>query len=274
MRSVLYILALAGLFTGTIPVLAEVPVAQERGVSELGEMITDRPDFTESSEVVGRDVAQLEMGSVLEFDRSAGVRTLSFGTPLLRWGISKRVEMRIAGDGHISEFGHGTTRRGVGDTEFGIKIKFHDESKWLPAMGVIPFVGMPSGAVGFSSGKMNPGVKFLWAKDVPLGFGLSGNLNATKVTGDGIEFVQKAVTLSVGHDLVAGLAGFWEAFTFAPFDKGTGPNWIYDMGLTRMMGNNAQWDVTWGHRLNQLGPDQFVQVGLTFRRKVGRMMRY
>jgi len=254
-----------------MPLFAEGVAAPEKGPGELGELVTDRPDFTESSEVVGRDVAQFEMGSVLEFDRAAGVKTLSFGTPLMRWGVSKRWEMRVSGDGHITEFSHGASRKGVGDTEFGFKFKFRDQSKWLPAMGVIPFLDMPTGALGFTSGKMDPGVKFLWSKDVPLGFGLSGNLNAARVSGDGVRFVQKAITLSVGHDLFAGLAGFWEAFAFVPFDKATGPNWVYDMGLTHMVGNDAQWDVTWGHRLNQIGPDSFVQVGYTYRRKIAPM---
>ena len=93
-----------------IPLLAQ-PAGIERSGNEMGEMVTDRPDFTESSEVVGRDVAQWEMGSVLEFDRAAGTRTLSLGTPLLRWGVSKRVEMRIAGDGHITEFSRGQKQR-------------------------------------------------------------------------------------------------------------------------------------------------------------------
>ena len=254
-----------------MPGFAEGVAAPEKGPGKLGELVTDRPDFTESSEVVGRDVAQFEMGSVLEFDRGAGVKTLSFGTPLMRWGVSKRWEMRVSGDGHITEFSHGASRKGVGDTEFGFKFKFRDQTKWLPAMGVIPFLDMPTGALGFTSSKMDPGVKFLWSKDVPLGFGLSGNLNAARVSGDGVRFVQKAVTLSVGHDLFAGLAGFWEAFAFVPFDKGTGPNWVYDMGLTHMVGNDAQWDVTWGHRLNQIGPDSFVQVGYTYRRKISPM---
>ena len=61
----------------------------ERPAGDLGELVTDRPDFTESSEVVGRDVAQWEMGSVMEFDRAAGTRTLSMGTPLLRiWALA------------------------------------------------------------------------------------------------------------------------------------------------------------------------------------------
>ena len=102
----------------------------------------------------------------------------------------------------------------------------------------------------------------------------SSNLNVTKVAGADSLFVQKTVTLSIGHELFAGLSGFWEAFAFAPFDKGTGPAWVYDMGLTRMIGKNAQWDVTWGHRLNQIGPDQFVQIGLTVRHKVNRMGRF
>lgn len=256
-------------FAALLGLAPPVRAQAERPAGDLGELVTDRPDFTESAEVVGRGVMQNEMGTVFEMDRASGTKTFSLGTPLLRFGIAKKWELRVASDGFLSQHATGPALRGVGDLEFGLKYKFHKESKWLPALGVIPFVGLPTGAQAFTSGKFDPGFKLLWAKDVPWGFGLSGNLNAARVAGSTGRFTQKAVTLSIGHDLIAGLAGFWEAFVFAPFDNGTGPNWVYDMGLTRMVGRNAQWDATWGHRVGPMGPDYFIQFGYTVRRKMG-----
>lgn len=249
--------------------VCSAPGRAQEVAEELPEMVTDRPDFTESSEVVGKGVMQLEMGAVMDFDNAAGSKSLSLGTPLLRWGMGKRWELRIAGDGHFSEFSAGGRNGGLADLELGMKYKFRDESKWVPAFGIIPFLGTPSGVQAVSAGRFDPGVKFTWAKDVPHGFSLSGNLNAARVAGSQSRFIQKAVTLSVGHDLIAGFGGFWEAFAFAPFDNGTGPNWVFDMGLTRMQGRNFQWDVTWGHRMNAIGPDWFIQAGATVRRKPG-----
>lgn len=257
---------LLALCIAVVPAISAEPVADSNTETELGEMVTDRPDYTESSEVVGRGVMQIEMGTIFEIDSSAGSKTISFGTPLLRLGLSKKLELRVATDGFVSDRGGGLATRGMADLQVGFKYKVHNESKWLPAFGVIPFVGTPTGAQAFTNGRFDPGVKLLWAKDAPFGFSLSGNLNAERVPGSDGRFVQKTVTLSVGHDLVAGLAGFWEAFAFAPFDNRTGPSWVYDMGVTRMVGRNAQWDATWGHRLNQAGPDWFVQGGFTFRR--------
>ena len=265
MHQKIRILSLAVLLASVARAQAEFPAA------DLGELVTDRPDYTESSEVVGRGVMQNEMGTVFEMDRASGTKTLSMGTPLLRFGVSKKWELRVASDGVVSQRGGGASLRGLGDIEFGLKFKFRQESKWLPALGVIPFVGMPTGAQAFTSGKFDPGFKLTWSKDVPLGFGLSGNLNAARVTGSSARFTQKAVTLSIGHDLIAGLAGFWEAFAFAPLDNGTGPNWVYDMGLTRMVGRNAQWDATWGHRVGPTGPDYFIQFGYTVRQKMGAL---
>jgi hypothetical protein len=66
------------------PAIPAAPVADPATETELGEMVTDRPDYTESSEVVGRGVMQIEMGTIFEMDRTSGSKTISFGTPLLR----------------------------------------------------------------------------------------------------------------------------------------------------------------------------------------------
>ncbi len=65
-----------------VPALA---VAQ--GVAPTPELVTDRPDFTESAVVVPLGSLQAEAGATLD-RASDGVRTLAGPELLLRWGCS------------------------------------------------------------------------------------------------------------------------------------------------------------------------------------------
>ena len=68
---------------------------------ELPDLVTDRPDITESSAVVGRGVWQLESGISFERDGSGsdGSRVFSAPMALVRLGVSDRLELRIGADG-------------------------------------------------------------------------------------------------------------------------------------------------------------------------------
>ena len=59
---------------------------------------TDRPDFVESSDVVGQGRVQIETGFSEERDRSGGVKTKIRTTPtLIRIGVSDTLELRRNG---------------------------------------------------------------------------------------------------------------------------------------------------------------------------------
>src|SRR5689334_1613128 len=80
--------------------------AQDRPVSTgAPELVTDRPDFTESSEVVGRGVLQVESGMTFEGDRQDGDRARAISAPqlLVRVGVTPRFELRFGGDGFVSQ---------------------------------------------------------------------------------------------------------------------------------------------------------------------------
>src|ERR1700752_4330658 len=66
------------------------------------ELITDRPDFTESSEVVGSGVVQIESGLTFE-QTNETAKQVTAPQLLVRVGIGPRVELRVAGDGFVSQ---------------------------------------------------------------------------------------------------------------------------------------------------------------------------
>jgi hypothetical protein len=93
-------------------------------------------------------------------DRAAGSKSLSLGTPLLRFGVAKKWELRVAGDGFVSQRGGGASLRGLGDIEFGFKYKFPTNRS-----GSHSGVSASSAchrAQAFTSGTFDPGFKLTW----------------------------------------------------------------------------------------------------------------
>ena len=92
-------------------------------------LVTDRPDFTEASSVVGRGRVQLESGYTFVQDRSAGVETTAHAIPQFVWriGLTDRVEMRIVWDaGYLFERevdrGAGTVTKRSGGTDMDLGV--------------------------------------------------------------------------------------------------------------------------------------------------------
>ncbi len=103
-----------------------------------GEMVTDRPGYSESANVVRRDWYQLETGFAVNWERRSGERTRSFTAPfpLLRIGLSQRWELRFSANGYArNNFFSAEGRRiekGMSDYEIGVKYVALEEKRLLP----------------------------------------------------------------------------------------------------------------------------------------------
>lgn len=231
----------------------------------LGEIVSDRPDFTESARVVGRGVTQVEYGTTIE--HSAGTTSLSSPELLYRWGWTRRLEARFSGEGlHKERERSGRGLRGYTDAEVGAKVALWDEGKRLPGVALIPFLSLPVGHRSISSQAFDPSLKVAWGKDLPADFGLSGNINFTRIGGPEGRVKQWAWSLSLGHALPLGFGGYWEAFRFSRWDVGERAALIGNAGLTHGLGKNAQLDFRFGRKLTVVGPDWFTGFGVVVRR--------
>lgn len=261
---------------GGAAVKAPVAAAEE-GEPEIGELVSDRPDFTESSEVVGKGVLQIETGIVGErYGNGAdGTGGVTGPLPLVRLGVSKRFEFRFSGDGYSRQrlLARGSEATGgASDGGIGGKVKLVDEKGARPAVAVIAGVSAPVGHSRFTSGGWDPEVKLCWAKDVPAGFAVSGNFNFSSVTDSEGRLWNRAVSLSAGHDLAFGLAGYFEWYDLS-YDRGQGHGSLVNGGITRMIGKNAQVDVEVGHTVSGNSPGWFASIGFVVRRPIGLLMR-
>lgn len=247
--------------------------------TDLGELVTDRPDFTESSQVVGPRILQLELGSALEFDGAGDDRSRTFTAPLalLRLGVSRTVELRFSADGDVfNAYGRGLGRvnvSGGSDMELGMKWAFLEKPGAGFAMAVIPMLSMPIGSEVMTSGTYDPTVKLTWAKDLPRDLALSGNVNVSRLSDTDGRFTEQAYSLSLGHSLVGPWNAYGEAYGFVTSGRDVGQAWTVNGGITRGIGGNFQIDVEAGRGVTAAAPNWFVSFGMAVRSAALRRVR-
>ena len=246
-----------------VPLLMAAAPVLLHGQAE--EISTDRPDYTESTDTVGRGVGQFEGGVV--WTSQAPSHTLRVPNGLLRIGLVRRVELRLSSDGFVREsvLGNGTWDRNSGgaDLAVGTKVALIDEKRLLPALSVTGALSLPVGSERFSSGGYDPFFKLCWSKSLPKAFDAGGNVVAQLATAGPGTSVEQSVSLSVGHKLPGGLRGFWEVYRISPHEAQT----IADTGLSKVLGKNFQIDVSVGHTLLAQRSGWFAGAGFGIRRR-------
>jgi hypothetical protein len=237
-------------------------------ITEPRELVTDRPDFTESSEVVGHGIVQIESGLTFE-QTDAVLRQMTAPQLLVRVGVGSRFELRFAGDGLVMQSVQAPAGRlhtsGRSDAEIGAKLKLLDAETARVDMAVIPFLSLPTATPGFGSDGVNPGIKLTVARDLPRGFGLSGNVNAARVTSDGGQTWEREASLSVARALRGPVSAYWEAYGTV----GDGRcECTVNTGVALAAGPNAQFDVEVGRRVSGDAPRWFVGAGFAIRHAI------
>jgi hypothetical protein len=230
-------------------------------------LTTDRAEYTITTEVVGTGILQLETGFLLESTQAA--RVIHAPVPLMRIGLTRRLELRVGGDGALWErtgvpgyYGHAS---GLSDMGVELKWKLLDEHGRLPAVAIAPSLSSPVGRSGFSSGGYDPTLKLAWGKGLLAGFRASGNFNVSSLTEDR-RFLQRAVTLCIEHNLPHGLVGYWENYTIWPRHRGGEQETMWNTGLFHAIGHNAQIDVEVARCLASGVPHWYLGAGFVIRR--------
>jgi len=237
------------------------------GETKVESLTTDRAEYTVTTEVVGTGVVQLETGFLLESIPGASV--VHAPVPLLRIGLTSRLELRTGGDGGLWQNRGSSTFNGhvSGLSDMGIELKWKlmGERGYRPALAIAPSVSTPVGRSGFTSGAYDPTVKLAWAKGLPKGFHAAGNFNVSSLTEDGGRFVQRAASLCIEHNLPGGLVAYWENYNIWPRHRTAGRETMWNSGLFRGIGKNAQIDVEVARCFASVVPHWFVGAGLVVR---------
>ncbi|MGA2182208.1 MAG: transporter [Bryobacteraceae bacterium] len=250
-------------------------------VSAEQEMSTDRPDFTESTDIVKVGVTQVETGFVADNHALAGasVRTWTAPSTLIRTGVTSWLELRADTGGFQHErdvvnHSAATPHAGFSDIQIEAKFLLARERGLLPALAVITILTIPTGTAGFSENGYNPELELCWSKSLRWGFDAGGNLNVSWNRGDPANSLGQAQSLSVGHRLSAHLRGYWEVYRVAPIPGDEAAHWIANTGISRMLGRNAQVDVEAGHSLLARTPTWFLGAGFSVRVPASGFLRH
>ncbi len=232
------------------------------------ELSTDRPGFTEPSRIVSRGYLQYEVG--LTYEHAGDASTVSVPETLVRVGVSRRIELRFATDGLISEGAGGARTSGAADVELGAKVKLLDQERAGLDVAVLPILSLPTGSEAFSSGAVDPTVKFSWERTLPAGFALGGNYNVASVSDGAGRFTQQALSVSLGHEVPAGFSGYVEVYGLTPMDRNGDAGWMIDLGVSRLVGTRMQWDIEGGRGMTAAASDWFIGFGFAIRTRTSR----
>ena len=261
------------LFYFQIVLLLTVSIIPEKSTlaENIPEMVTDRPDQTNSPVTVLPGVLQVETGVLYteEYEGDERSRTLAVPQTLFRTGLSGRIEFRLSFDGYICE--DVEDEDGLGDSAIGFKINLLKESGIRPEVGFLAGLTLSTGKNAFSSEREDPSFQFLFSNTLTESISIGYNLGMVWKTVEGksgggrdtLSSFQYAV--SVGVEITDRLGAFAESFGNVPIRANGNPAHSFDTGFTYKVHNNIQLDASSGVGLSDDADDWFIGAGISFR---------
>jgi hypothetical protein len=243
--------------------LAAVTIAaygQSPPPEAVPEIVTDRPDVTESSIVVPKGSLQFENGMTWTNDH--GQTALDLSETLVRFGVSDRTELRIVVPNYLDGLTGRASASGFGDVAVGIKQQLGPLQEGFD-LSVIAAVSLPTGAERISSHGFDPFIKFPWSRNLRAGWSIGGmqsifayiEAGGRNLTWEPTFYIEKAITKP------------WDAFVeyAVDFAQRGGSKQIAHAGTAYRIASRQQVDFHFGFGLSHSAPSWFFAAGYSFR---------
>lgn len=236
--------------------LSHLGFAQQDSIPQL---ITDRPDATESPILVPKGYLQIEMGS--QFSHGDAQEDLIYGTGLLRIGVLDNLEIRLGLD-----YSKSTFKQTITEEEFnsfspllvGFKIGVAKEQGILPEIALLGHLSLPYTSKALD----NTGVdmRFAFSHTLSERSGISYNLGAGwDGDSNGLQYIY---TVSYGYSINQKLGWFGEIYGDVP--EHLEATHYVDSGFTYLLANNFQLDAYIGTAINN-DPNLILGAGFSYR---------
>lgn len=239
-------------------------------------IVTDRPDFVESSLTVGKGRFQIETSVNFERNHLDGVteKTTTFPT-LLRYGVSDSLELRLETDGYTrhaaSDDGTGEVVKERGYSDVALGVKWHtrdgDEAAGTPSVAWLLHLEAPTGSSAFKGHGMRPSVRAAFEWELPQEFSL-GVMPGIAIDKDDDHKRFAAGILGV----VVGKAWTDKFRTFAEWagrrltSKAHGGSVItYDIGAASLLSESVQVDIAYSQGANHYSVDHALTLGFSIK---------
>ncbi len=236
--------------------------------NETPDIITDRPDQSESTAIVPLNMLQIETGFVYEHDKTdlAEFNNTTFNTTLFRYGLFKSTELRI-GMEYLESIrkelsGGEYSAKGFGALHTGVKVKITQEKGLIPEMAILGSLDWPATAnKNLKPSYVAPSLRLAFDHTLTEYIGLAYNL-AAEWDGE-TPVASYFYSVSLGIDVTRQFGAFIEAFgslyeDYKPENK-------IDGGFTYMVDKNFLIDLYGGLGLSEASPDYFIGFGLSYR---------
>lgn len=229
----------------------------------------DRPGQADPATVLDPGVAQIEMA--FTFSRETDGKdtdTWTVPEPLLRVGVFERVELRLAADGLVViDERSGKTESTGSDFELATKVRILEQAGWLPATSLLAGLSFPTGGRAVTSDGYDPFATLIASWDIGERFAFDANIGIADPSqgwDDSDRVVETFGAASLGVSLSDRFGTFLGYFTTL---RGSGEDDEHSMdtGVTFLVTDDLQLDVTGGAGLNQAAPNFFVGVGVAWR---------
>ncbi|HEX7180656.1 MAG TPA: transporter [Thermoanaerobaculia bacterium] len=247
--------------------LAGIVVAAPLAAQDLGPIVSDRPDFTESTGTIRPGHVQLEGGYT--FQKIEDEESHSFGEILARIGIGERMEARLGVGSYTWIDGPGGEIEGYEDPSIGIKVRFTegpgDLAPGMPAVSLILATTVPAGSEELTADEWQPEAKLALGWEVNSWLGINSNLNyGYPVEGDE-RFHQLSASLSASFGVTDRMGAFLEVFGFSEETPDGDSTRYLDGGVTYSVTDDLQLDARFGVGFNDSDPEHFAGIGAVVR---------
>lgn len=222
------------------------------------EMVTDRPDQTESANIVTKGFLQIEAGGLAE--RDALNDNLNSAAVLFRYGFNDKIELRLGFDQQwLYPQANSDVLRGLAPLTAGFKLALSEESCWLPKTALLTTFSIPFLDHVLQSEYAGIDIRLTGEHTINDKSGIGWNLG-TAWNGDDA-FSTAWYSVVYGYDLLPFLGIFTEIYG----EIGPAPDTFnFDAGFTVPVKDKLQFDVYGGVGLNDSANDFILGIGVSY----------
>lgn len=233
----------------------------------LPELVTDRPDKTESASVVPAGWLQIETGfefSSEKFDYNSELNSTNIAGTLFRFGVVDKLELRMGGTfltEKIKTTGVEKKTNGLADLMLGAKYSFVNEYPSIPDIALLFHLFLPVGGEEFKPSKTEPQAVISIAKSLTDFISLGTNIGRQYNSSD--EKINYLYTITAGFSLSEKIGSFIEIYSeLYPSAK---PFISFGAGFTYLLLSNLQLDISGGNGLFHNSKFWYLGTGLSIR---------
>ena len=251
--------------TLTSVLISLASVAQEK-------IETDRPDQTETPVLISTNILQAEFGFNKE-NRNADDYNLVYPTSLFKYGLSKRVELRLEATYHheyIRLIPQPKTKTALEPMVLGGKIALFEANKWRPKTTFIGGIGLPFlGSRNARTTHAAPSFRFTMQNNLSKTIGIGYNIGAEW---DGESSIPIWIyTLTSGFSIGKNWYSYIETYGF--IRKKDLPDNNIDGGFAYFISDNMKVDLSGGVGISNNSLKNYIALGFACRIDIKKKKR-